>query len=392
LYRLAWGYNDWLDGSRAHEIESRLARLASSTEDAAILASHRIAVALLHASDGVASRRDRAFGWLEEAERAAGNIEENQGDIERVQLARAELHIRYGEYVEADVVLRELGEAELPTETDEHGGRRWPLYWRSVVALRSGRLERAEDLGRRLLHTYRGDHLAATRAYAILTHVALLRGDADVAAVFLDAGRDAMQATGALRAEAFWYVPRSQVHIALGRPEVAVGQLQYAAESLAASQHLDDPAVEVPLWLGLGQAAAAVAERQRVLAEPRQDATRAVLRNVQRRISAHVDELNPIRRAEALRLFTRIALVCGKPRKALKFADAAVEALGASQAPVEVARCTEARGSALTRLERPEGRGMVEQALELYRHCGVAHPLVLEGWPVPAEAAMLKED
>ena len=391
LYRFAIEYNDWLDGSRAVEIEARLARLASASEDANVLASHRIAVALIHAGEGVASRRDRSFGWLDEAERASAEVDDARVR-DRVQLARVELHVRYGEYTQAREVLRALDGADTVVDVDEHGGRRWPLFWRAVVALRGGRLDRAEELGRRLLHTYRGDHLAATRAYALLTQVALLRGDADVAAVFLDAGRESIRSSRPLRAEAHWYVPRAQVHIALGRPEVAVGQMQYAIESLSASVHLDDPAVDVPLRIGLGQAAAAVAERQRVLAEPRQDATRAVLREVQRRLTTHLDDLNAIRRAEALRLFTRIALICGKPRKALKFADAAVEALGGAQAPVDVARCAEARGHALLRLERTEGRGIVDQSVELYRHCGVTHPLVLEGWPVPPEATMLKED
>ena len=391
LYEFALEYNDWLDSSRAPEIEARLARLASGAEDALILGLHRSRVGLLHAGDGIISRRGRAFGWMDEAERIIAPLDD-PGRLGHVHLNRAILHMRYGEYAEARERLELLGALHGSSDEVERTDRRWTLFCQATLELRQANLARAEALARQLLHAHRGDHLASSSAYSVLTEVALLRGEAQFAAVFLDAGKKAIDSSTPSAASSAWYLPQAQLHVALGRPEVAVGQLQVEVEALAKTPFSGDPRFEVPLQLGLGQAAAALAERQRVLAEPRQDATRALLRVVRRRLEPHLDDLNGRRRAEVLRLLARIDLVAGKPRRALKHADAAIEALGVLQAPIDMARCMEARGVVLARLERGEARGIIQQAWELYRQYGVSYPLIVEGWPAPREATTLQDD
>ncbi len=391
LYDFALEYNDWLDSSRAPEIEARLARLANGADDALILGLHRVRLAMLHAGDGIVSRRERAFGWMDEAQRIIERVDDS-ARLAQVYMNRAILQIRYGEFVDARASLERLMALNEKAEEAQRTDRRWSLYWRSVLELRSGELAAAESLARQMLHTYRGDRLSASKSYAVLTEIALLRGEAPLAALFLDAGQNAVTGTMPSAAVAAWYVPQAQLHIALGRPEVAVGQLHVRADALARTPFAGEPLFELPLYLGMGHAAAALAERQRVLAEPRQDATRRLLRDVQGRLEPNLRELSGRRRAEVLRLLTRIMMVSGKPRKALKYADAAIEALGSLDAPIESARCMEARGQVLARLERPEARGIIDQAWELYRHCHVSYPLILEGWPVPREAAMLKDD
>lgn len=390
LYDFALRFNPWLESVRGEEVEARLARLAASSQDATIVARHRMRVATLYVGDGVTSRRDRAERWLAEADQLLAET----GDaalIAQAWLVRSVLQLRYGDFGGARASLRGLmqsSDAHDANRTD----RRWSLYHRAVLALRTGDLADADRLARQLLHIYRGDQLAASRAYEVLAEVNLLRGEFERAAVFVDAGVHAVKSGIASTASAQWCVPQAQVHIALGQPEVAVGQLEVRLELLKHAGHARDVQFEVPLKLAIGQAAAAFAERQRVLDEPRQDVTRAQLRRVMRRLEPHIDELNVWRRAQVLRLFARIAMVQGKPRKALRWADAACEALGDTTAPLDIALCMEARGTVLQRLERSEARGILEHAWELYRHLGVTTPLVLEGWPVPRDKAMLKDD
>ena len=104
------------------------------------------------------------------------------------------------------------------------------------------------------------------------------------------------------------------------------------------------------------------------------------------------DDLDVYTRAETGRLAARFELLDQRPRKAQKAIDDAIAALGEAGAPVEVARCTEARGLVLLSREQPDARGIIEQAHHLYEACGCAYPLVLEGWPVPRAFAKLKED
>jgi serine/threonine protein kinase/tetratricopeptide (TPR) repeat protein len=390
LYDFALEKNAWLLSDRAPEVEARLARLASKTRDARLLGIHRMRLAILHAGMGVESRRERAMSWLEEAEKAFARVDD-VGCSAQLHLHRAVLNIRYGEFEVARASLDEVIALNQRAEDEQQSDRRASLYWRAVFHLYTGELDRAEFIARQLLHTYRGDRLAASIAYRVLARIALNRGDTPLAEAFVDAGSTNMTSSRPNFAAMLWQRESTRLHVARGRPEVAVGQLDVVLETLDEAG-LAGPSFEILAQLCMGQAAAALAERQRLLGEPRQDETLARLRRSQKRLEANLDAMNAIRQAECHRLFARIALLVGKPRKALRYAEAAIEALGGIQAPIHIAKCTEAHGVVLYRLERPQARGIIDQARELYRHCGASYPLVLEGWPVPRDASMLKQD
>lgn len=391
LYDFALAQNAWLMSDRGSEIEARLARLAAKTEDARLLGIHRMRLAVIHAGMGIESRRQRASSWLEEAETVFERLED-VGCSAQLHLHRAVLNIRYGEFEVARASLEQVMAINQRAEDEQQSDRRESLYWRAVFHLYTGELDRSEFLARQLLHTYRGDRLAASTAYRVLTRVALNRGDTPLAEGFVDAGSSSVTSSRPNFAAMLWQRESTRLHVARGRPEVAVGQLDVVLERLQESGLQDDTGFETLAQLCMGQAASALAERQRMLNEPRQDEMLSRLRVAQKRLEANLDEMNAIRRAECHRLFARIALLQGKPRKALRFAESAIEALGEINAPIHIAKCTEAHGVVLQRLERPQARGIIDQAWELYRQCGASYPLVLEGWPVPREAAMLKQD
>lgn len=391
LYDFALRWNDLLWSDRGSEVEARLARLASGTQDAQLLGLHRLRLATIHGGAGEPSRRRRALEWLEEAERTFVKIDDPACDAE-LHLVRAVLETRFGEFGAAYHSFEALEELASHRDAAVQLDRRKGLYWRAILDLYAGRLDDAERSARQLLHTYRGDRTAATAAYRVLARLALLRGSTQRAEAFVDEGQRAIKSTRPNYAAMLWLREQTRLHIALGRPEVAVGQLDVALDNVRDAGLDDARAFEVPLRLAMGQATCALAERHRILGQERPDETRARLRKIRRRLEEHVEDLNSMRKAETLRLFARIAMLEGRPKRALRWADAAIEALGAVPAPLHIAACTEARATVLARLERPEARGIIEQAWELYRTCGASFPLVLEGWPVPREAAMLKED
>jgi len=391
LYDFALRANDLLWSDRGSEVESRLARLASGTQDAELLGLHRLRLATLHGGAGEPGRRRRAMEWLEEAERTFAKVANPSCEAD-LHLTRAVLEVRFGEFTEARESFRKLEKLHAGSDPSLQFDRRKMLHWQAILAVYEGRLEDSERHARRLLHTYRGDRTAATNAYRVLARLALLRGATQLAEAFVDEGQRAVKSSRPNHASMLWLREQTRLHIALGRPEVAVGQLDVALDRLKDAGLEEVRSFEVPLRLAMGQAACALAERHRILGQERPDETKARLRKTRKRLEEHVDDLNPMRRSEVLRLFARIAMVEGKPKKALRWADAAVEALGAVGAPLQIGACAEARGTVLARMERPDGRGIIEQAWELYRTCGASFPLVLEGWPVPREAAMLKED
>ncbi len=391
LYDFTLAYNNLLLSERAPQIEARFARLASNTQDARMLGLHRIRLATLHAGSGTPERRDRALEWLAEAERVFEKVDD-VGVQAELHLHRAILRIRYGEYETARKSLEEVAAINRRAEDVSQNDRRLLLYWQSIFFLYAGQLSEAEQHARQLLHTYRGDRVAASGAYRILARVAMYRGSTRRAEAYVAEGKGAVAHAHPNASHMLWLREETRLHIAMGRPEVAVGRLDVEIQNLEANGYLSERSFDLAVHLCLGQATCALAERQRILAQERPEETRSRIRAVRRHIVDYIDDLNAVRKAETLRLMARMYMVEGKLKKALKSADAAIEALGTVAAPIYIAECMEARGIVLQRMERPEAKGILEQASELYRYVGVSHPLVLEGWPVPRDSTMLKED
>lgn len=391
LYDFVLARAGWLYPERSGAIEARLGRLARSTGDALIVGRHRMRMAVLTAGPGHESSRERSLRWLDEAEtlfERAGNL----AGRSEVHLHRAILNIRYGEFETARQSLDLAAKTGRRAEDEQANDRRELFYWRAMYHVFVGELEKAERLARQLLHVYRGDRLAASSAYRLLARIALDRGQTVLAEAFVAEGTRSMRATRPNLVTVLWAREETRLDIALGRPEVAVGRLEILREALQKHGLAGHAIFEVPLHVAMGQALSAVYERDRVLGDSHVDQTNARMRVIARRVSKGLAALGALRRAEAHRLLARAELMGGRARKALKHADLAIEALGAIQAPSQVALCAEVRGRVLAALERPDARGIIEQARHMYTHYGIAHPLVLEGWPVPREVSMLKDD
>jgi tetratricopeptide (TPR) repeat protein len=255
-----------------------------------------------------------------------------------------------------------------------------------------GEFDEVERFAELLEHRFRRTIPALIRSRQLRAEVALLEGQLPDVERNLDLiGR--WNSVNSPNLLGVWYSHISaQLNIAMGRPEVAVGQLDVFRERFYRTGLLNDDEISLTLELALGQSLCALYEQERVLDDPSRRKTLSRLREMQKNVRRRCRSSSPMRRAEALRLSARIELIADRPRRALREAEEAIARIGDEYDPIAMARCTEVRGRVLRALDRSEARQAIEQARRLYDHLGVIHPLILEGWPPPVELTTLVEE
>ncbi len=379
-----------LDTTRRDHMGAILANAAERTGDPRLLGMERIVLANYRWRSFEEGRITMCSDWLDEADRFFLHAEEH-GWRAQVAAERASLQLRHDDALGAERSLAQAFDVGHRAERDGFD-RRFALYVEAQHAIRVGSLHAADNIARRCLHVYRGDAIAESRAYEILARAALLRGDVERAAAFIDNGRSRLKASTKNLDAIRWARLSAQLDIALGRPEVAVRQIELLEESLRHSELIRIRAVSTYLKVAMGQALAANAERQRTLGDPRADDSLRALKDVRRDLERVAKNLVPVERAEVMRLFARIELLRDRTKRALRDLEEGAEAIAETDAPIDMAKATEARGHVLLRREQPDARSVMEQAWELYEEHGCSFPLILEGWPIPAQISALRED
>jgi hypothetical protein len=263
---------------------------------------------------------------------------------------------------------------------------------RARLALDQGDFPLARKIARSLLHLGRDEARALTTGHGILAEIGLLCGDVEEVEQHLHLAREALEPGVAslwnvwlIRAHARW-------NIAMGRPEVAVAQIDMWSDTWQERGLFKNPDVDLTIELVLAQSLAALADAQRLLAHPRQSETHRRLKACLARLKSHQRHVDGPTSSAIYRLMARFEMIRNRYPRAMRFALAAIGALEHHPYPIEQAKCAEVRALVLLRMEKPEARQAVEQARALYVHYGSHMPLILEGWPIPRAFSRLHED
>ncbi len=388
LFYFAADANNWLDSSCGAHFEAKLARLGEKHGSAMVLGMSRLKTAEYQSIAGDMGSRDRCLEWVEDAHRFF-EICEDSDWAAQTWLHEGIVRYRFGEYPEAYQAFKNAIERSAQAETAEAFDARRNYHWLAWSAVRTGRIGEAMEVARRIIHIYRGDRLAGLLAYEVMAQVELLRGNLDRAEQFLDAADESMTWFGQNAAFGSLAHMRAQLHIARGRPEVAVGQLELSMEKMH-DHH--DPNSAISANVALGQALAAQADRERALQEDSFRQSMVRLKNIRKVLSRAIRSMSPHLASEVYRLFACVEMLREAPRRALREAERAIEVVSDVSDPVTVAKCTEARGRLLLQMERPEAKTCLDQAKDMYAQVGASYPLVLEGWPVTDDHSTLKAD
>ncbi|MBA2663538.1 MAG: AAA family ATPase [Bradymonadaceae bacterium] len=391
LYRFIVEANPFLHSARGRHFHNRFARLARSSGDSSLIALDLVwLVTELH-YPGVASSGQRLNHGLELSARLFERLDDAHG-LAIHALAQGLRDLRRGELEAADVWLRKSAAHFARASCDGHLDEYRVSYARARLHIEQGDLGGAQKTALDMMHAYRGDSRAALRAQQILVDVCLMRGALDEAEQHLH-----MAASNSVVLDASFVhleIARqtARLNVAQGRPEVAVGQLDMLLDRLHDNQ-LDQLApARLLLNLSLGQALAALAERERLLGQPRQPETHLRLAKALRALKNHGLQLSPSLVAEIYRLRARHELLKNRPQRALREITSAIAALQNYPNPIEQARLAEARALVMLRLDKTDARSAIDQARGVYAHFGCHLPLVLEGWPVPRAFSSLRDD
>ncbi|MEZ4460101.1 MAG: hypothetical protein R3E66_10300 [bacterium] len=384
-------WNTWFDPRQGHLLESRLGKLAESTGDAVILGMSRLKSAELHASGGLANHKERCLEWIADA-RAFFEAAEETEWLAQVWVHEALVRMWYDEFGSALKALEKAESMGDEVETHDVYDHRRVLYLRGWTNIRRGELDVAEHEARHILHTYRSDGVGRVFAYRLLSELALLRGDTGRAERVIDGLFAALKDAKGTFIQVDAHRLLARLDIARGRPEVAVGQLDVLLASSEGQHWTNFEPTHVVLQLSLGQALAAEATRQKALGETLLVHTLRRLRGVCSFLERMTSRVEPRIASEIFRLVARYELLRSQPKRAIKVAERAIDAVGAHTDPLTAARCAEVRGTILQRLDRGESKHSVEQAWAVYSAQHATFPLVLEGWPVPRPISALKDD
>lgn len=391
LYKEALDAGHLLEWPAVRRFRNRLAILGEKTKDARLLGLDRLQLAKEAIDHGGRKRLQRIDNWLSEAL----TLFERSADWElrgRTELCRA-AHLRHlGRFDEAleclmtaTKYLRHAGQTPL-------GQRHLLERERAWIFFDCGDLRSANMVAQRLIHLARHDRFAAFFAYQVRVECALMTGHTEELERLKERCREFLIDTPTGLAQLWLIQTEARYNIALGRPEVAVGQLDVFAEQMHKKQLFSKTSAEVTLHLRLGQALAALAEREQILVEHRPTETLRRLKSSLRTLQSNLNEVSIATHAQIRRLEARHHFLNNRPQKALRSLDAAVERLVDYDNPLEHGRCLEARGFVLLALEDPDARALIDQAHRLYRHYGAHLPLFLEGWPVPPGHSRLQRD
>ncbi|MFW6058286.1 MAG: hypothetical protein ACOC9W_05475, partial [Persicimonas sp.] len=391
MYRLTVDAGDLLDWDGVCRLRTNLSTLAEKSADATLLGLDRLYLARDAVSAGGWKRPQRIENWLSEA----ASLFEQSAEWELrglTEIVGTNHHRTMGSFDEAENRLL------MATKYFRSAGKRQLRHryqlklTHAQLLLDQARLEEAEYVGRQLLHFARGDLYVTFLTYRVLVDVYLLQGRTAHVEMLLEECHGLLDDTPISMAKVWLARMDARLNIALGRPEVAAGQLDVLAEQMRRSRLMNEARAQVIHQLSLGQALAALAEREQALIQHRPTETLQRLKETLRTLQGKLGQVPVRTHAEVGRLEARWELLRGNPKKALRALDSAVERLVDFDNPIEHSMCLEARGFIHRRLEVPDAPNLIALAHATYSHFGACLPLFLEGWPVPSEHSRLQKD
>jgi serine/threonine protein kinase/tetratricopeptide (TPR) repeat protein len=391
LYKLVLDVADLLDPSMVESVRTRLSVLAEQTHDAWIMGLDRLYLARRASSLGGGRRNQRICRWID----SAMTLFEQASDSRMCGLAEiflADQMRLIGRFDQAEEHLA-IGAKYFQSAEKHHLRQRYLLKLSyAQLLLARGQLEDAEFLARQILHVWRGDRYVTFRTYQVLIPCYLTTGRTGLVEHLLDRCHQVLDGTSTNLAQVWVERMSAQLNIARGRPEVAIGQLDVLAEKVHANGLNKEDIASVMLRLSLGQALAALAERELALMKNRAGEALERLKEAVKYLQRNINAAPVATRAEIGRLTSRYEMLRGHPKKALRVLDRTVERLVDYENPVEYAKCLEARGVIYRALEMADAPNLIAQAQAVYTYSGAHLPLFIEGWPVPSKYSRLGKD
>lgn len=378
----------FLDSAISTYFEARLARLAEQTGDALILGLARLksAESQVRRNGRISTRTSE---WLEHAH-AFLEINNHEGWAARAWVDEGAIRASVGDF-RAALTAFEKAEARARVDGGLDEDHRKLLGAKARTQFNLGLLEASERSARRLLHLHRGDCLAAFNGYRLLVEIALLQGELERAVQVARALDETIVWSGAARALGWKWALRVRLRLAQGQPDVAVGELEMLFDRVETRTILNDHDSGLALRLAYGSALCAEAARQDELGLRSADEFAARALRAARDARSFALSNRP-RSAAVARLEACALLLNDRPKRALSVLEDAIAGVDELESPLEIAQCAEARGVIMNRLDDPLAQENIEQARDLCLHYGFFFPLILEGWPAPAEASSLHKD
>ena len=263
---------------------------------------------------------------------------------------------------------------------------------RCQTHLIAGDIDAARRVTHRFLHRFRHQRwLNCLVALAAADHQ-LLTGALDDAERHLDRVQDLIGDDENCLLHLWWMDRTTRLHIARGRAEVAVAHWDLLVDRVYSRSLQRLPESRFLTHLNYSRSLAALATRQHRLREAHLPKTLRRLRRALRRLGDLQPWMNPFERTRFFRLRARFCLLHDRPRRALRNIERADEILGDDIPEFVAAQNRECRGYILTKMERPNGRTVLEEARQTYHKLGVFLPMVLDGWPVPRSHARLNAE
>jgi serine/threonine protein kinase len=391
LYKLALDVTDLLDPAMAEPVRTRLSVLAEQTNDAWVMGVDRLYLARQASTLGGARRNRRICRWIKDAV----TLFEQASDWKMCGLAEIFLADQMrltGRFKDAEERLAMAAKYFRSNGKCEFRQRYLLKLSYAQLLLARGKLDDAESVARQILHMWRGDRYVTFRTYQVLIPCYMITGRTALVEHLLDRCHKLLDKTPTNLAQVWVERMSAQLNIALGRPEVGIGQLDVLAERMHANGLSKEETAGVMLKLSLGQALAALAERELALMRNRAGEALERLKDTVRYLERRIDDVPLATRAEIGRLLVRYELLRGRPKKALRVLDRTLEKLVDYENPLEFAKCLEARGVVYRALEMSSAPNHIDQAQSVYSHYGAHLPLFIEGWPVPSKFSRLSKD
>ena len=391
LYTLLLDVSLLLNSARAPLHQRRLEALGRKSLDRRTCAD-----ALLHRAqtmlmlDGAAALRD-APELLDEATRHYELLGEHER-LTRVHVTRARLEMLMGHVQEASARFERADERWRVSTTHTRAARASLDMHRGMAACALGRLARARHCMESLFHEERHLEPARLGGHLLAVELDLLTGHPTRAEQHLDRIDQQLSGLTPSWLEVWKLHAMARQHLAMGRPEVAIGQLDVHLERMRETGILRYPSIEVMVLQALAWALTAQLQRQWALNDSRRQEMKSRLAATLRRLSRLVTHRQAFERCALERLRARQEWLAGRPRKALRILDEAVLEPEHIPGALEQAKFAEARGLLLIELEREGAQDLYLQAHQMYDALGICSPLILEGWPVHKRYCSLSHD
>lgn len=381
----------YLDGVFRTRFEDRLMRLARQTLDAHIVRNAYFQRSPLYRTVIIRPQPPWPEALVRQLEALLRRMDDEEGKTIYTMI-EGSFHHQQGRLEQAQSSLSRGAQGLSRLTTREDGIPLRFAHARARLALDQADFPLARKLARTMLHLGRDEARALATGHGILAEIGLLCGDVDDVAHHLHLAREALEPGEASLWNVWLIGTHARWNIAMGQPEVAVGQIDMWIDTWQERGFLKDRDVDLAIELVLAQSLAALADAQRLLAHPRQSETHRRLKSCIARLRGHQRHVDGPTSSAIYRLMARFEMIRSRYPRAMRFALAAIGALEHHPYPLEQAKCAEVRALVLLRMEKPEARQAVEQARALYTHYGSHMPLLLEGWPVPRAFSSLRED